>query len=119
VIWKSSGVHLHSVAFGLDPSKTPAIIPVGTDARGAPILAWNPRAYFPILPKDGIYLGGVASSGVTSLSGNYDIANNLGQAYQNAPFALTFGKPGVYTYYCLIHGPLMKGTITVLPNTGG
>ena len=31
--------------------------------------------------------------------------------------ALTFTKPGVYKYYCLVH-PGMAGTITVLPATG-
>ena len=32
-------------------------------------------------------------------------------------YTFTFPKPGVYTYYCLAHAPLMKGTITVVPAT--
>jgi plastocyanin len=117
VTWQSSGVHYHTVSFGLDPLKTPQVVPVGKDAHGAPIMAFNPRAFFPILPKNGVYLGGVASSGIVGLTGNY--LNLPGQAFLKAPFTLRFGRPGTYTYYCLVHGPLMKGTITVLPATGG
>jgi plastocyanin len=57
----------------------------------------------------------VASSGVVALTGNY--ANLPGQAFLKAPFTLTFTKPGVYKYYCLIH-PGMAGTITVLAAAG-
>lgn len=102
-----------TVSFGIDPFKTPLAVPVGTDAHGAPILAFNPRAVTPIVPKGGIYRGGIASSGIFGLGGNY--ANLPGQAFLKAPFTLTFGTPGIYTYYCLVHAPLMKGTITVLP----
>jgi plastocyanin len=112
VTWKSSGVHFHTVSFGIDPRTTPLFVPVGKGSQG-PILAWNPVVFFPSLPKGGIYTGGVANSGVVTLTGNY--ANLPGQQFLKAPFTLTFPKPGVYTYYCLIHGPLMKGTITVLP----
>ncbi len=110
VTWKSGGVHLHTVSFGLDPRTTPLFVPVGKDKHG-PILAWNPRVFDPIVPKDGIYQGGVASSGVAALTGNY--ANLPGQTFLQTPFTLTFTKPGIYKYYCLIH-PGMAGTITVL-----
>ncbi len=109
VTWKSSGVYFHTVTFGLDPAKVPLFIMAGKT------LVWNPRAFFPILPKNGIYTGGVASSGVVDLTGNY--AKLPGQPFVKAPFTLTFAKPGTYIYYCLVHGPLMKGTITVLPAT--
>jgi plastocyanin len=111
VTWKSSGVHFHTVSFGMDPLKTPLFVPAGKGPNG-PILAWNPQLFFPSVPKGGIYTGGVANSGVVGLTGNY--ANLPGQQFLTKPFTLTFTKPGVYTYYCLIHGPLMKGTITVL-----
>jgi plastocyanin len=39
--------------------------------------------------------------------------------FLKAPFTLKFGRPGVYRYYCLVHGPLMTGTITVVPAMGG
>jgi hypothetical protein len=71
--------------------------------------AVNPQVAFPIVPKDGVYRGGVASSGLT---GNY--VNLPGQRFLAAPFALTFARAGVYTYACLVH-PGMAGTITVLP----
>lgn len=112
VTWKSGGVLLHTVSFGIDPAKTPLFVPAGKGPHG-PILAVNPLIAFPIEPKDGVYNGGVASSGVIGLGGNY--VNLPGQVFLKAVFSLTFAKPGTYTYYCLVHGPLMKGTITVLP----
>jgi plastocyanin len=114
VTWKSGSEHFHTVSFGIDPLKTPFFVPVGKGPRGT-ILAFNPRVFFPILPKNNIYTGGVASSGIAGLTGNY--ANLPGQRFLKAPFTLTFAKPGVYTYYCLAHAPLMKGTITVVPAT--
>ncbi len=112
VSWKSGSVFFHTVSFGIDPRKTPLLVPVGKSAHG-PILAINPLIFNPILPKGGIYSGGMASSGIFALPGNY--ANLPGQKFLKGKFSLTFVKPGVYTYYCLVHAPLMKGIITVLP----
>jgi len=112
VTWKSGGVLFHTVSFGIDPRKTPLFVPAGTGPQG-PILAVNPRVAFPIMPKGGSYRGGVASSGIVALGGNY--VNLPGQRFLKAVFSLTFAKPGTYTYYCLVHAPLMTGTITVLP----
>jgi plastocyanin len=112
VTWKSGGVFFHTVSFGIDPAKTPLLVPVAKGPHG-PILAFNPSIINPIIPKDGVYTGGVASSGVFALTGNY--VNLPGQTFLKAPFTLTFAKPGVYTYYCLVHSPSMTGTITVLP----
>jgi plastocyanin len=116
VTWKSGGEHFHTVSFGLDPRKAPLVVPVGKGSQG-PILAINPLVMNPILPKGGIYLGGMASSGIVGLAGNY--ANLPSQVFLKAPFTLKFGRPGVYRYYCLVHGPLMTGTITVVPAMGG
>jgi plastocyanin len=111
VKWVSGGVLFHTVTFGIDPLKTPLLVPVATGPRG-PVLALNPAIGTPVMPPGGIYSGGVANSGV-ELQGNY--VNLPGQRYWKAPFALTFSKAGTYTYYCMIHAPAMKGTITVLP----
>ena len=111
VRWKAGGVHFHTVSFGVDPRKIPLFLPVGKTDQG-PVLAWNPQVIDPIIPPDGMYSGGVASSGILGLEGNY--MNLPGQKFTKTPFALTFVKPGVYTYYCLIH-PRMQGTISVLP----
>ena len=110
VTWKSGSVHYHTVSFGIDPRKTPLLVPVGKGPQG-PILAYNPLAAFPIVPKNGVYSGGVASSGIEGLTGNY--LNLPGQKFLKAPFTLTFARAGVYTYVCLLH-PGMLGTITVL-----
>jgi plastocyanin len=110
VSWKSGGVLLHTVSFGIDPRKVPLLVPVGQGPQG-PILAFNPQVAFPIVPKDGVYRGGVASSGIMGLTGNY--VNLPGQRFLTAPFTLTFAQAGVYTYACLVH-PGMVGTITVL-----
>ena len=116
VTWKSSGEHFHTVSFGIDPRKAPLEVPVGKGPQG-PIVAINPLVMNPILPKGGIYVGGMASSGLLRLGGNY--LNLPGQVFLKAPFTLRFGRPGVYRYYCLVHGPLMMGVITVLPAMGG
>ncbi len=110
VSWKSGGVLFHTVSFGLDPRKIPLAIPVGKDAHGAPILEVNPAITTPVIPAGGVYTGGVANSGV-GLTGNY--AALPGQTFIKAPFVLTFSKPGVYRYYCLIH-PGMAGVIRVV-----
>ena len=115
VTWRSGGVHFHTVSFGIDPRKTPLLVPVGKDAHGAPMLAVNSVIAAPVVPAGGLYTGGVASSGIGGLTGNY--LNLPGQQFLKAPFTLRFAKPGVYTYYCLVH-PGMAGTITVVPATG-
>ncbi|HZS92720.1 MAG TPA: plastocyanin/azurin family copper-binding protein [Chloroflexota bacterium] len=114
VTWISGGVDFHTVSFGIDPLKTPLLVPVGKDAHGAPILAINPMMVAPVIPAGGLYSGGVASSGIGALTGNY--LNLPGQKFIKAPFTLTFTKPGVYHYVCLVH-PGMRGTISVLPAT--
>jgi plastocyanin len=111
VSWVSGGVLFHTVSFGIDPLKTPLFIPVANGPQG-PTLAFNPVIATPAIPAGGMYSGGVANSGL-ELKGNY--LNKPGETYVAAPFALTFTKAGTYTYYCLVHGPSMTGTITVLP----
>lgn len=112
VTWKSGGVFFHTVSFGIDPARVPLLVPAGTGPHG-PVMAFNPLIFNPVMPKDGVYTGGIANSGVLALTGNY--LNLPGQTFLKAPFTLTFAKPGTYTYYCLVHAPSMKGTITVLP----
>ena len=111
VTWRSGGVLFHTVSFGIDPRATPLLVPVGHDAHG-PILALNPRIVTPVLPPGGVYTGGVANSGIDHLAGNYVSAH--GRQFVATPFTLTFAKPGVYHYHCLVH-PGMAGAITVLP----
>jgi plastocyanin len=73
-------------------------------AGGRPILYLNPQVVLPTQRQtyDG---SGFANSGLLPMRAG----NNTPPEYQ-----LTFTKPGVYEYDCLIH-PGMDGTITVLP----
>jgi plastocyanin len=113
VTWKAGGERDHTVTFGLDPRKVSGVVQMGKDAHGRPILGYNPLFLYPIVPKGGIYMGGIASSGFLGLGGNY--WGFPGQVFVKAHFTLKFGRPGVYRYYCLDHGPRMTGVITVLP----
>lgn len=66
--------------------------------NGPPVLAINAKAFKPTMGH--IYDGtGYANSGFL----------RSGQSW-----SLTFTKPGMYKYYCLLH-PGMDGTITVMP----
>jgi len=114
VTWISGGSRNHTVSFGLDPRAVQEITPVGFGPTG-PILAYNPRVVDPLLPRQGRYTGGVASSGLRGLAGNW--ANLPGQTFLATPFTLTFPRPGVYTYVCLVHAPFMRGAIIVVPAT--
>ena len=90
----------HSVAFGpqslLQQLRKQFILPV-PQKNGPPHLVLNPRVAFPTGAKtyDGT---GYWTSGLLV----------------NGPVQLTFARPGVYKYACLVH-PGMDGTITVLP----
>ena len=97
----------HTITFGPDAVRQDLehhlFVPtMGSDGR--PALSLNPRVALPTPGRtyDGT---GFANSGLLLLRGG-----------KTAPpeYHLTFTKPGVYEYDCLIH-PDMDGTITVLP----
>src|SRR5579872_4048407 len=100
VVWQ--GAVFHTVTFA--PIATIAqlrkqfIIPVPQRA-GPPMLSINPRVAFPT--------GGTVYDGTGMLS------SGILQPPHNT-FAVTFTKPGVYHYGCLVH-PGMDGTIRVIP----
>ncbi|HZU11753.1 MAG TPA: plastocyanin/azurin family copper-binding protein [Chloroflexota bacterium] len=71
------------------------IVPV-RQSNGTTALALNPRVALPSGGKT--YTGGFWNSGLLV----------------QGPVSLTFPKPGVYHYHCLVH-PGMDGTITVKP----
>lgn len=100
VTW--TGAQFHTVTFApatvIDQLRTQLIIPV-PQKTGPPQLTLNPRIAFP--------------SGGTVYNGTGMINSGILQPPHNQ-FAVTFTKPGVYHYGCLVH-PGMDGTIRVIP----
>ena len=84
-----------------------------TQPAGPPNLVFNPEILAPS--------GGDTYSG----SGFFNSGLLLGrEGPPGAPtsYSLKFDAPGTFDYICLVHGPLMTGTITVsagLPSVGG
>ena len=92
VTWQMAGPEPHSVTFVPSGSKTP------------PSLETDPSLLVPTpatAPFDGT---GFVNSGVVPLG--KDVAH----------FSMSFGKPGRYTYFCVVH-PQMVGTVTVTSST--
>lgn len=87
VNWVSGGVLFHTVSFGIDPRKTPLLVPVATGPQG-PTLALNPVIYTPVMPAGGMYTGGVANSGLAVQGNHQDLP---GEKAVKAPFALLQG----------------------------
>jgi plastocyanin len=113
----------HTATFSGGRSPAPLFVPAGnlkqpqaTDAAGnsmwwvgkAPVLGINPAAVPQIGGATISSPSQVRSSGVGRIlaSGNH----------QPKPYTLTFLKPGVYHFYCVIH-PGMTGVIHVLSKT--
>ena len=114
----------HTVSFLSGGDILEGIIPIFGDGPDAPPtgLALNPA----ILPPsgEGAYSGeGFFSSGVLN---NPDAPGPPGAP---STYSLSFDTAGTYDYLCLIHGPIMSGSITVVapapapvaepPATGG
>ncbi len=101
VVWSPGG--FHTVAFGapaLIAQLRHSFITAVPHQSGPPTLVYNPRVIFP--------------SGGAIYDGTGFVNSGLLIAPKPHAFSLTFTKPGVYTYGCLVH-PGMDGVITVLP----
>jgi plastocyanin len=94
----------HTVTFGPEDQVTQIeqhfIVPV-TQKAGPPLLTINPKAASPA--------GGTTYDGTGFVSSGFLTP----QGAKPATYTLTFTKPGMYSYDCLVH-PGMDGTITVL-----
>jgi plastocyanin len=100
VMW--TGAVFHTVTFAppavIDQLRAHLILPV-PQKTGPPALTLNPKIAFPT--GGTVYNGtGILSSGILQPPHNQ--------------FAVTFTKPGVYHYHCLVH-PGMDGIIRVIP----
>ena len=108
---------------------TPVTFQMSRNSTEIHNVALGPEAYIAELAKN--FLGPNGLDPLTLYSSDaaalaYDGANH-GNGYINtgvldtdaatplpARNAITFTKPGTYTYYCVVHGGEMKGTITVV-----
>ena len=113
VRWMARGGEApHTVSF-LSGADAPEFVLPEPQPAGPPLLVFNPVVLAPS--------GGNAYSG----SGYFNSGLLLGRdGPPGAPtsYSLTFDTPGTFDYICLVHGPLMTGTITVsaaLPSVGG
>jgi plastocyanin len=98
---------IDNVAFG-DPAYLATLIQ-GFIAPGPDGVALDPRTVYPSEP------GPLVEDG--AVHGNGFVNTGLLDTDPNSPFpsssAVTFTKAGTYDYVCVVHGPFMKGTITV------
>lgn len=97
VVWQFAG--FHNVAF-TGGQAVPALV---VEEGGKHYL--NPEVAFP--QGDRTYDGtGYRNSGTPAEDP---------KEWARFRFALTFTKPGIYTYLCIIHGPAMSGAVRVHP----
>lgn len=104
VTWHANSLlEPHTISFGPMPMLTNLTrnggIEVFPQKSGPPQLAFKPALAFPT-PRHAYDGTGFASSGIL----------NKGQSW-----SLTFTRPGVYRYHCLIHFPRMTGVVVVNP----
>lgn len=94
-------IELHTVTFsGTEP--TPEFIVPEPQPKGPPKLYFNSKGVYPA--------GGPAHKG----NGLYNSGFMNLQSPGPKTYALTFTKPGTYTYWCIVHVPQgMKGVINV------
>jgi len=100
VVWTPGG--FHTVAFGppaLLARLRRAFITVTPQPAGPPTVVYNPRVIFP--------------SGGSTYAGMGFVTSGLLIAPRPHAYSLTFTRPGVYHYACLVH-PGMDGMVTVL-----
>jgi len=97
VIWQFAG--FHNAAFTSGQAVPPLVVEEG----GKRYL--NPQVVFPQGPRtyDG---SGYRNSGTPPEDP---------KEWARLRYALTFTKPGTYTYVCIIHGPAMSGAVRVHP----
>ena len=109
VIWKIKGDEIHSATFMDDVLFPPFAVPV--PGGGPTDLMFNPKIAFPTRPPGGpveTYSGtGYVNSGAFSKE------SPAPGIPANDTFSLTFNKPGIYAYFCMIHLSNMRGTVIV------
>jgi plastocyanin len=93
VVWKAKAGEIHTVTFL---------------ATGQPLLPFDPFNPMDLLPQ-----GGTSYDGVSYFnSGVMTDESDSGFPSQRT-YSLTFNKTGNFTYWCLVHGTMMKGVVHV------
>ena len=109
--WVNGGDTPHTVTF-LSGAEAPEYLLVehkvfadgSLNVRDPPTIAVNPEVFEP--SGSDTYSGsGVFNSGV--------LFGEQGPPGRPTTYSLSFDTPGTYRYHCLMHGPVMSGTITV------
>ena len=109
--WVNGGDTPHTVTF-LSGGEAPEYLLVehkvfadgSLNVRDPPTIALNPEV-FAALGGDAYSGSGIFSSGV--------LFGEQGPPGRPTTYSLRFDAPGTYNYHCLMHGPVMSGTITV------
>lgn len=113
IVWTVGAKEIHTVAFGAPPADTD-----NESAEGItnPILnTFEEAIELFAKPAGGQSFDGVSyhNSGIMTTT---PAASGFPQAIQR--YSLTINAPvGAYTFYCLVHGPMMSQIVHVIPNS--
>ena len=77
-------------------------------AQGQPLTPFNPGDPTQLFPQGGTSYDGVSYYNSGVLTDEVDSGFPAGTTY-----SLTFGQTGDFTYWCLVHGAMMKGVVHV------
>ena len=93
IVWTAKAGEIHTVTFL---------------ATGQPLLPFNPFSNADLLPTSGTSYDGVSyfNSGVMTDEPDSGFPSQT-------TYSLTFDKTGNFTYWCLVHGMVMKGVVHV------
>lgn len=112
IVWTVGSKEIHTVTFGTPPADTD-----DENAEGIPnplLSAFEEFEELFATPAGGSSFDGVSyhNSGVMTTTPE---ASGFAQAIQQ--YALTINAPvGNYTFYCLVHGPIMSQVVHVIPS---
>lgn len=93
IVWTAKAGEIHTVTFL---------------ATGQPLTPFNPSDPIQLFPQGGSVYDGVSYFNSGVLSDEVDSGFPAGTTY-----SLTFATVGDFTYYCLVHGEMMKGVVHV------
>lgn len=112
VVWTVGAKEIHTVTFGNPPADTDN---EGAEGIGNPLL----NAFEELEEQFGTPAGGASFDGVSYYNSGVMTtmpeASGFPQAIQH--YALAINAPvGDYTFYCLVHGPMMSQVVHVIPS---